>query len=61
MPPRGSSVISKFIFRHAADLPEATTRLQASLLKPGDFVTWLRADLCRATLNVEIEATLLGR
>ncbi len=48
----------KVYLRHATDLPAVRARLEGSLLRPGDPVVWLRADLCRATLNVEIEATL---
>jgi chorismate lyase/3-hydroxybenzoate synthase len=48
----------KIYLRHAADLPATAARLQNTLLRPGDHVTWLQADICRAALNVEIEATL---
>jgi enamine deaminase RidA (YjgF/YER057c/UK114 family) len=51
----------KVYLRHASDLSLATSRLGASLLRPGDHVVWLQADLCRAELNIEIEATLRGR
>ena len=50
----------KIYLRHAADLAAARARLERSLLQPADVVTYLQADICRAPLNVEIEATLVG-
>ena len=50
----------KVYLRHAADLEATRARLEKSLLRAGDSVTWLEADLCRATLNVEVEATVFG-
>jgi hypothetical protein len=50
----------KIYLRHASDLAAARTRLEHSLLQPADVVTYLQADICRAPLNVEIEATLVG-
>ncbi|MEO5960331.1 MAG: hypothetical protein ABIZ49_06010 [Opitutaceae bacterium] len=49
----------KIYLRHAADLAATRTRLEASLLKPSDRVTYLHAEICRAALDVEIEATLI--
>jgi chorismate lyase / 3-hydroxybenzoate synthase len=49
----------KIYLRHAADLAAVRTRLEGSLLKPSDTVTYLQAEICRAALNVEIEATLI--
>ena len=49
----------KIYLRHTADLALARARLEASLLRPTDRVTYLQADICRAALNIEIEATLL--
>jgi chorismate lyase/3-hydroxybenzoate synthase len=49
----------KVYLRHAADLAATAASLGAALLQPGDIVTYLEADICRAALNVEIEATLL--
>jgi hypothetical protein len=46
--------------RHAADYPEVAATLASELLRPGDSTNYLRADICRAALNVEIEATVLG-
>jgi chorismate lyase/3-hydroxybenzoate synthase len=51
----------KIYLRHAGDLSSVKARLDAELLRPGDRVTWLQADICRAALNVEIEATLVAR
>jgi chorismate lyase / 3-hydroxybenzoate synthase len=50
----------KVYLRHAADLPATQRRLAEALFRPGDRVVWLEADICRAQLNVEIEATLLS-
>ena len=50
----------KVYVRHAEDLPAVQARLERSLLKPTDHVIYLQADICRAELIVEIEATLLG-
>jgi chorismate lyase/3-hydroxybenzoate synthase len=50
----------KIYLRHAADLPAARAALEGSLLSAGDEVIWLRADICRAALRIEIEATLRG-
>ncbi len=50
----------KLYLRHAADFPVVAARLQDALLRPGDQIIWLQADICRAELNVEIEATLVA-
>ena len=50
----------KVYLRHAGDLAEVAGVLAEELIRPGDKVNYLRADLCRAGLNVEIEATVLG-
>ena len=57
---RGGARHFKVYLRHASDLPEVTARLDERLLGQGDQVSYLHADICRADLNVEIEATLLG-
>jgi len=44
--------------RHPADWPQVHAHLERGLLQPGDEVTGLQADLCRADLLVEIEAVL---
>ena len=48
----------KVYLRRAGDLAEAKARLEGALVFPGDRVTWLRSDICRAELDIEIEATL---
>ncbi|MBE2215381.1 MAG: hypothetical protein IAE82_16020 [Opitutaceae bacterium] len=48
----------KVYLRHAEDLAAVRARLEDALIRAGDRVTYLRADICRAELNVEIEATL---
>lgn len=48
----------KVYLRHAPDLPAARAALESALLAPGDDVAWVRADICRAALRIEIEATL---
>jgi hypothetical protein len=50
----------KIYLRHAGDLAAVRSALEAALLQPGDRVTYLRADICRAALNLEIEAALVG-
>jgi chorismate lyase / 3-hydroxybenzoate synthase len=50
----------KAYVRHAGDLPAVRARLERDLVRPEDRVIYLRADMCRAALDVEIEATLLG-
>ena len=49
----------KIYLRHASAFPSARARLEQSLLRPSDVVTYLQADICRAALQVEIEATLV--
>jgi hypothetical protein len=48
----------KVYLRHAADQARAAAVLQERLLIESDQVTYLRADICRAALVVEIEATI---
>lgn len=48
----------KVYLRRAEDLLLARSLLEGPLVGPADRVTWLRADICRASLNIEIEATL---
>lgn len=50
----------KVYLRHAADQPQIAAVLQEKLLTDADRVSYLHADICRAPLLVEIEATLLG-
>lgn len=49
----------KVYLRHAADLDLARRRLDGSLVRSGDRVTYLRSEICRRELNVEIEVTML--
>ncbi|WP_146180057.1 pteridine-dependent deoxygenase like protein [Opitutus sp. ER46] len=46
--------------RHAADLPTVAAVLDRDLLRPTDRVSYVRADICRADLNVEIELTVFA-
>jgi hypothetical protein len=57
---RGGERHFKIYLRHAKDLVRVKTELEHALLGPTDKVTYLRSDICRADLNLEIEATLLG-
>jgi chorismate lyase/3-hydroxybenzoate synthase len=50
----------KVYLRRSGDLPAVRTALEAALLRPGDRVTYLRADICRTALNLEIEVALVG-
>ena len=57
---RSAARFFKVYLRHAADFAPVAAQLERALLGPGDEVTYLHADICRATLNIEIEATILG-
>jgi hypothetical protein len=57
---RGGERHFKVYIRHAADLPAVKTALESELVLASDKIAYLRSDICRAELNVEIEATLLG-
>jgi enamine deaminase RidA (YjgF/YER057c/UK114 family) len=50
----------KIYLRSPADFPVASALLDGTLLLPGDRVTWLKADICRADLLIEIEATVVA-
>lgn len=50
----------KVYVRHAEEQPQVAAMLQRELFTPGDTVSYLQADICRAPLRVEIEATLFG-
>ncbi len=50
----------KVYIRHAADQSMVAATLEERLLKSTDRVAYLQADICRAPLQVEIEATLHG-
>lgn len=51
----------KIFLRDPADLGVARARLDRDLLRPGDTVSYIQADICRSDLLVEIEATLVSR
>ncbi|HUR57289.1 MAG TPA: hypothetical protein VM029_06245 [Opitutaceae bacterium] len=48
----------KVYIRHPADFAAVRQHLERHLVQPGDEVTYLQADLCRADLLVEIEGVL---
>jgi chorismate lyase / 3-hydroxybenzoate synthase len=50
----------KVYLRHAADQPLVAVVLEQMLLTDKDHVSYLLADMCRAPLLVEIEASLFG-
>ena len=50
----------KVYLRCAVDRPSVQEALERELLAPTDAVSYLRSDICRRELDVEIEATLLG-
>jgi hypothetical protein len=50
----------KVYLRHKTDLAAVKPALDQSLFGAGDKVSYLRSDICRAELNLEIEATVLG-
>ena len=56
----GSTRHFKIYLRHAADQPLVASTLARQFLVKTDRVSYLQADLCRASLLVEIEASLFG-
>jgi hypothetical protein len=56
----GSQRHVKVYLRHAADLDFVTRQLSERLLQSSDKVSYLRSDVCRADLNVEIELSAFG-
>ena len=56
----GSTRHFKIYVRDAADLSLVADLLEARLLAGTDRVSYLQADICRASLRVEIEASLFG-
>jgi chorismate lyase / 3-hydroxybenzoate synthase len=56
----GSTRHFKVYLRRAADLPLTVATLDERLLASTDRVSYLQADMCRAALLVEIEASLFG-
>ncbi|MFT3782505.1 MAG: hypothetical protein QM790_10870 [Nibricoccus sp.] len=57
---RGGVRHLKIYIRRDEDLGQIKTALEQTLLKPTDRVSYLRSDICRAELMLEIEATVLG-
>lgn len=53
----------KVYLRHATDLARAQALLapheNTGFLRATDHIVWLRSDICRANLDIEIEATLI--
>ena len=49
----------KIYLRRATDLPAVQQALRERLIDEMDRVIYLRADICRAALDIEIEATLV--
>jgi chorismate lyase/3-hydroxybenzoate synthase len=49
----------KVYLRHAEDLAEVARTLEQQLFHATDRISYVQADICRASLRVEIEATLL--
>ena len=50
----------KVYLRHGEEMPVVAEALAARLLAPGDRVSYLRADICREELNVEVELAVRG-
>lgn len=50
----------KVYLRNAEDLAHVSASLEDRLTTATDRVTYLRADICRAALTLEIEATIIG-
>jgi chorismate lyase/3-hydroxybenzoate synthase len=50
----------KVYLRDAGDLEAVAAELDRRLLVPGDVASYLRADICRCELNVEIEVAVRG-
>jgi hypothetical protein len=57
----GFSRSFRVYLRHREHLDVVRERFSASLIEPTDESTWLRSDICRSDLDVEIEATLVDR
>jgi enamine deaminase RidA (YjgF/YER057c/UK114 family) len=50
----------KVYLRRPGDFPSVSREIQSRLLGPGDRITYLCSDICRAALNVEIEVSVRG-
>lgn len=57
---RGARRHFKVYLRHVTDQALAEAELKSRFLRGGDTVSYVQADICRAALNVEIEATIVG-
>jgi len=57
---RGGVRHFKVYIRRANELAQIKAALEQTLLLPADRVSYLRSDICRAELTLEIEATLMG-
>lgn len=57
---RGGVRHFKVYIRRAEELEQIRGELERLLLRPGDKVSYLRSDICRSELTLEIEATLIG-
>ncbi len=51
----------KIYLRNAGDRAQIESHLDPALFRPRDTVIWLQADICRAALNIEIEAAFHWR
>lgn len=49
----------RIYLRNEADLSEARDRFNQSLIGPEDETVWLRSDICRRDLDIEVEAALI--
>jgi len=58
---RGTGIQRSFriYLRNPSDLGRAQDLLGKGLLTSGDTISWLRSDLCRSDLDIEIEANLV--
>jgi len=57
---RGGERHFKIYIRNKMDFAAVKQALEHTFLTAADKVSYLRADICRAELNLEIEATVLG-
>jgi len=57
---RGGERHFKVYLRHRTDLAAVRAALEQRLFVATDRIVYLRSDICRAALNLEIEATVLG-
>lgn len=49
----------RIYLRNREDLDAARERMNEALIRPGDEAIWLRSDICRGDLDIEVEATLI--